>query len=105
MFASAVDENKNIVKQADISAFVTKDENGNLESGVHISADNIKLEGLVTANENFKILEDGSIEAQNAKIKGKIEAYEGKIGYFLIDNQGLYYGDPANGQIIVINKI
>ena len=40
-------------------------------------------------------MEDGSIEAQNAKIKGKIEAYEGKIGYFLIDNQGLYYGDPA----------
>lgn len=95
MFATAVDEDKNIVKQADISAFVTKDENGNLESGVHISADNIKLEGLVTANENFKILEDGSIEAQNAKIKGRIEAYEGKIGYFLIDNQGLYYGDPA----------
>ena len=56
-----MDENKNIVKQADISAFVTKDENGNLDSGVHISADNIKLEGLVTANENFKILEDGSI--------------------------------------------
>lgn len=51
MFATAVDEDKNIVKQADISAFVTKDENGNLESGVHISADNIKLEGLVTANE------------------------------------------------------
>ena len=62
MFATAVDEDKNIVKQADISAFVTKDENGNLESGVHICADNIKLEGLVTANENFKILEDGSIE-------------------------------------------
>lgn len=95
MFASAVDENKNIVKQADISAFVTKDEKGYLESGVHISADNIKLEGLVTANENFKILEDGSIEAKNAKINGKVEAYEGKIGYFSIDNQGLYYGDPT----------
>lgn len=64
LFATAVEENTDIVKEADISAFVTKDENGNLESGVHISADNIKLEGLVTANDNFKILEDGSIVAK-----------------------------------------
>lgn len=64
LFATAVEENTDIVKKADISAFVTKDENGNLESGVHISADNIKLEGIVTANENFKILEDGSIVAK-----------------------------------------
>lgn len=72
MFASAVDNDTDIVKKADISAFITKDENGNIESGVHIGADNISLEGIVTANENFKILEDGSIEAKNAKIKGYV---------------------------------
>lgn len=58
------------MKKADISAFVTKDENGNLESGVHISGDNIKMEGLVTANENFKILEDGSIVAKKELLRG-----------------------------------
>ena len=72
MFATAVDNDTDIVKKADISAFITKDENGNIESGVHIGADNISLEGIVTANENFKILEDGSIEAKNAKIKGYV---------------------------------
>ena len=72
MFASAVDNDTDIVKKADISAFITKDENGNIESGVHVGADNISLEGIVTANENFKILEDGSIEAKNAKIKGYV---------------------------------
>ena len=72
MFASAVDNDTDIVKKADISAFITKDENGNIESGVHIGADNISLEGIVTANENFKILEDGSIETKNAKIKGYV---------------------------------
>lgn len=46
---------------------------------MHISADNIKLEGIVTANENFKILEDGSIEAQNAKIKVKLRLMKAKL--------------------------
>ena len=74
MFASAVSADTNIVKRADISIFVTKDANGNLESGVHIGADQISLEGLVTANQNFKILEDGSIEAKNGTFDGYIRS-------------------------------
>lgn len=70
MFASAVSKDGNIVKKADITAFVKKDSSGNLESGVKVRADNISLEGLVTANNNFKILLDGSIETNNAKLKG-----------------------------------
>lgn len=70
MFASAVSKDDNIVKKADITAFVKKDSSGNLESGVKVRADNISLEGLVTANNNFKILLDGSIETNNAKLKG-----------------------------------
>lgn len=70
MFASAVSKDGNIVKKADITAFVKKDSSGNLESGVKVRADNISLEGLVTANNNFKILSDGSIETNNAKLKG-----------------------------------
>lgn len=72
MFATAVDSSTNIVKQADISAFVKKDDDGNLESGVKVRADNIELEGVVTANDGFKILSDGSMEATSGKFNGDI---------------------------------
>lgn len=62
MFASAVEESTDIVKRAEVSAFVTKDENGKLESGVRISADQITLEGAVTMNEYFKVNADGSLD-------------------------------------------
>ena len=48
------------------------DAEGNKKTVIKLTADNIKLEGLVTANGNFKISEDGSIEANNAKIKGYV---------------------------------
>lgn len=48
------------------------DADGNKKTVIKLTADNIKLEGLVTANGNFKISEDGSIEANNAKIKGYV---------------------------------
>ena len=106
--AAVFDKDQALLKEtglmvtSDVAGLYAIDGDGNLKSfigasteGIKIKASNIQLEGLVTANQNFKILEDGSIEAQNAKMKGKIEAYEGKIGYFSIDNQGLYYGDPT----------
>lgn len=46
MFSESVD-NSDIVKRAEISTMVTKDENGNLESGVKISADQITMSGTV----------------------------------------------------------
>lgn len=69
MFAKSVDDN-GLVKEASLSAYVAKTELGDLISGITISADQIKLEGLVTANGNFKILSDGSIETNNARLKG-----------------------------------
>lgn len=69
------------------------DADGNRISVVKLTGDHIKLEGLVTANQNFKILADGSIESRNGKFFGEIQANTGKIGYFSIDSQGLYYGD------------
>lgn len=69
------------------------DADGNRVSVVKLTGDHIKLEGLVTANQNFKILADGSIESRNGKFFGEIQANTGKIGYFSIDSQGLYYGD------------
>lgn len=69
MFASAVKESTDIVKRAEVSAFVTKDENGKLESGVRISADQITLEGAVTMNEYFKVNADGSLDVKSARMK------------------------------------
>lgn len=69
MFASAVEESTDIVKRAEVSAFVTKDENDKLESGVRISADQITLEGAVTMNEYFKVNADGSLDVKSARMK------------------------------------
>ena len=68
-FASAVEESTDIVKRAEVSAFVTKNENGKLESGVRISADQITLEGAVTMNEYFKVNADGSLDVKSARMK------------------------------------
>ena len=69
MFASAVEKSTDIMKRAEVSAFVTKDENGELESGVRISADQITLEGAVTMNEYFKVNADGSLDVKSARMK------------------------------------
>lgn len=49
---------------------VTVEENG--KTVIKLTAENIRLEGLVTANGNFKILEDGSIESYNGTFSGYI---------------------------------
>ena len=69
MFATAVEENTDIVKRAEVSAFVTKDGDGRLESGVKISADQITLDGTVTMNEYFKVNADGSLDVKFARMK------------------------------------
>ena len=51
-----------------------KDAEGNTKTVIKLSADDIKLEGLVTANGHFKITEEGSLEALNAKISGSFSA-------------------------------
>ena len=72
MFADAVDK-QGIAKTAALSAYVTKDNDGNLESNVYMRADQITLEGgLFTANTNFHVLADGSMEAVNGKFNGDI---------------------------------
>ena len=62
------------------------DEYGNTTSKIKLTADHIRLEGLVTANSNFKILEDGSIETKNATIYGKIFVSDGgQVGSFTVE--------------------
>lgn len=80
------------------------DADGNVKTVIKLTADNIKLEGLVTANGYFKVRPDGSIEAINGTFRGSIYADKGTIGGFNI-SQGhigaavVTYKD--NGQIEV----
>ena len=93
MFAKGVTE-EGLVKTADIKAFVTKDEVGQIISGVTIRADQIRLEGLVTANGNFKILEDGSMECRNASVYGKIFVEDGgKVGTFTVERNCMLWSN------------
>lgn len=101
MFASAVEENTDIVKRAEVSAFVTKDENGKLESGVYIGADNIRLEGVVTANNNFKVSADGTIECTGAKISGEVNATSGTFKGRIEASSGAFIGEDGLYKFIV----
>ena len=62
------------------------DGEGNKKTVIKLTADNIKLEGLVTANGYFKVKEDGSIEAVNGTFRGHVYADGGAIGGFSIGN-------------------
>lgn len=62
------------------------DAGGNKKTVIKLTADNIKLEGLVTANGYFKVKEDGSIEAVNGTFRGHVYAEGGAIGGFSIGN-------------------
>lgn len=62
------------------------DADGNKKTVIKLTADNIKLEGLVTANGYFKVKEDGSIEAVNGTFRGHVYAEGGAIGGFSIGN-------------------
>ena len=62
------------------------DAEGNKKTVIKLTADNIKLEGLVTANGYFKVKDDGSIEAVNGTFRGHVYAEGGAIGGFSIGN-------------------
>lgn len=76
LFSAAVDENGDIVKQAQIKAFVKTDEKGYIETGVKIKADQIELEGNTFINDNFFVDENGdlflnNLTAVNATVTGE----------------------------------
>lgn len=76
------------------------DDDGN--TVIKLTADNIKLEGLVTANGNFKVHKDGTIEAVNAKISGEINANNGTFSGMLNGANG-YFKGFVRKEITVIN--
>ena len=72
---------------------------------IKLTADNIKLEGLVTANENFKIKADGSIEAVNGKFTGEINASSGTIGGFTISSYSLVSQDYDGSEMFLSSDL
>lgn len=108
LFASATDADGNKIAQAHLSAFVQKDSNGNIVSGVKIGADQIVVEGKTftigaehiefkgktVINGKFSVDSNGNVTmdgftATNATITGKVTASSGKIGGFKISGNGL----------------
>lgn len=69
------------------------DAEGNKKTVIKLTADNIKLEGLVTANGYFKVKEDGSIEAVNGTFRGHVYAEGGAIGGFSIGKYVFFISD------------
>lgn len=74
------------------------DADGNKKTVIKLTADNIKLEGLVTANGYFKVKEDGSIEAVNGTFRGNVYAEGGAIGGFSIGHGHI------GGAAVIYNK-
>ena len=108
LFAEAEDADGNKIAQAHLSAFVTKDSNGVIQSGVSIGADqitftgkqfsidadHINFVGKTVINGKFTVDANGNVTmnyftATNATISGSITATSGKIGGFKISGNGL----------------
>ena len=75
-----------IVSKAEISTFVSKDDDGFLESGVKIKADKIDFIGKTVINGKFSVDTDGNVTLSNATVTGKIDATSGSIGGFDIES-------------------
>lgn len=68
------------------------DAEGNKKTVIKLTADNIKLEGLVTANGYFKVKKDGSIECKGAKISGEVNATSGTFSGEVYATSGRFIG-------------
>lgn len=105
--AWAKGDGNGIVRSATLSAYVQKkkrdDGSYGLESGIVLSADQIKLEGLTTINSNFKVDEKGRIEAVDATISGTITATAGNIAGFKISGDSLKGENAAKGSSVILS--
>lgn len=82
---------------------------GGRRTVIKLSANDIRLEGLVTANGYFKILEDGSTESVNGKFSGEINAKAGNIGGFAISDghiggTNVIHNDDGTTSVVQDNK-
>ena len=93
MFAAAVDADGDIVKQADISVFIKKDKDGNLESGVKVRGDQISLEGLTTINNSFEVKTDGTTRIGGFVVSGNGLTNRSEDGTFSDDAYVIFRND------------
>lgn len=98
LFTAAVDADGNIVKSADIIAFVTMDDVEGAISNLEFSADQINFLGKTIINGNFEVDLDGNVKlnnviATNITASGKIKAGGGsKFGLLKVLSNGALEG-------------
>ena len=101
LFANAVNNDGNIVKQAQLSAYVQTDANGKIVTGISLDADQINFTGKTVINGKFIVDNQGNVTMNyatmnNATISGTITATSGKIGGFKISGNGLTNANDDN---------
>ena len=91
MFANAIDE-KGLVKQADISAFITKNDAEKLISNIKITADNIELDGLSVTMFGVLSFQDDVYDSST----GKVHFGKNETSYTVISTSEEELGRKAN---------
>lgn len=114
LFATRVTA-EGLVKQTDISAFITEDEAGNLISNAVISADQIRFNGNIVANDTFIVDKEGNLTlnniiANNLTLSGDIDGNNATLNNITLNNvtanSGTFMGTlatSANGTRIQID--
>lgn len=78
LFSTLINNDKNIVKRAELGTYIKKNEQGILESEVIISGDKVRISGETILNDNVKFTTDGRLQALGATIDGDITAHYSK---------------------------
>ena len=124
LFAQATDADGNLIAQAHMSAFVTKDSNGVIQSGVSIGADQIVFTGKqfsidadhinLTGTDNISLLVGGvrsdlaytgiNIEEGKITLNSENTVFNGNIRLTNPNEGIIIYDSYKNEKISVINK-
>lgn len=88
VFAQKVDPYGEIVRRAEISAFITEDEAGNLISNATIQADKINFTGKTIINGKFIVDTDGNLTLNTISVKNVNKPTDP----FYIDSNGVFHG-------------
>ena len=92
------------VKNADISMFVSHDENGVIDTNITMNADNININGnhrldivsdgcMTISTSNFKLDKQGNVTCTNGNFSGTVNAMAGTIGGFKINDSSIGSAD------------
>lgn len=88
VFAQKVDPYGEIVRRAEISAFITEDKAGNLISNATIQADKINFTGKTIINGKFIVDTDGNLTLDTISVKNVNKPTDP----FYIDSKGVFHG-------------